>query len=207
MKKIKKSLFLLGDSISIHYRPFLLKSLNPQWEVNGKDGLIEAMEDLDFPRGANGGDSDMILDYLRETLPFPGTELILCNCGLHDIKRYPDKQGCQVSSSLYERNLEEILSLCRKTDTKFVWITITEFDETIHNQRQTSFKRLKKDLYLYNKIALEVMERNNVDIIDLSGYTRSLGLLEKYIDSVHFSLEIRKLQGEFLAEQFQKLVD
>ncbi len=80
-------LFVLGDSISIQYGPFLAKNLHNVARYDCKSGLPMALKDLDDPQGANGGDSGMVLAYLRERMESGGfsPDVLLLNCGLHDI--------------------------------------------------------------------------------------------------------------------------
>ena len=60
------NILLIGDSIRLDY-DIDLKSLLPNnIVIHGKPGKEEAYENLDIPRGGNGGDSGMVLAYLRE---------------------------------------------------------------------------------------------------------------------------------------------
>ena len=57
---------LIGDSISLDYGTCLPAFLNKEIIVYDKPGKEEAYKDLDTPLGGNGGDSSMVLQYLRE---------------------------------------------------------------------------------------------------------------------------------------------
>ncbi|MEM7108775.1 MAG: hypothetical protein AAF519_11155, partial [Bacteroidota bacterium] len=61
-------IFVIGDSISIHYGPYLAQYLGTDFQYARKGDNGEAFKNLDIPVGANGGDSRMVLDYLRELL-------------------------------------------------------------------------------------------------------------------------------------------
>ena len=63
----KKKVFVIGDSISIQYGPYLKKFIEGKYLYDRKRDNGEAMQDLNKPVGANGGDSRMVVDYL-ETL-------------------------------------------------------------------------------------------------------------------------------------------
>ena len=85
-----KKLFVLADSISMHYGPFLEQYIKGTFEYDRK-GKNHEFENLDIASRVNGGDSSNCLDYLEL---FPNTEfdVLLLNCGLHDIKRaIPEK--------------------------------------------------------------------------------------------------------------------
>ncbi len=207
MKQEKKSFFLLGDSISIHYRPFLIHHLGSSWTIFGKDGTARDLEDLDFPRGANGGDSAMVLEYLKNELPFSQTKTLLLNCGLHDIKRYESQSGYQVTTDEYKKNLTAITKLCKDSGMTLIWITTTGFDEIRHNTLQKEFKRHEADGELFNSIALDVMHQAELPVIDLRRFTASLEGDEIFDDHIHFSLPVRRRQGEFLSLEVRKILD
>ena len=99
-----KTVHVVGDSISIQYGPYLEKYLGRHGRYSRKEDKIGNME---LPEGANGGDSAMVLDYLRlcaaEELHW---DLLVINCGLHDIKRY--NETCQINVADYEHNLRQI---------------------------------------------------------------------------------------------------
>lgn len=61
-----RQLFILGDSISIHYGPYLEQMVKKHFIYARKEGLNEALKNLDYPTGANGGDSSMVRAYLQE---------------------------------------------------------------------------------------------------------------------------------------------
>lgn len=57
----KRNLFVIGDSVSIHYGPYLKKMIEYKFNYDRKRGIEQALEDLDTPIGANAGDSKMVL--------------------------------------------------------------------------------------------------------------------------------------------------
>ena len=117
--------FLIGDSISMHYWPFLVDCVSPIWTPKRKEGGEASTVDLDIPQGANGGDSGMVLRYLESgTIDFR-PDLMLVNCGLHDIKRYPGEEGCRVDPEAYEQNLHGIAAFCDVGGIPLIWIRST----------------------------------------------------------------------------------
>ena len=107
-------LFLLGDSIMIQYTPMLSTLLSLTWVVDGKKdsaGAPPASHDLNVPTGSNGGDSAMVLAYLQarhKRSPIQA-DVLLLNCGLHDIKTDPATGRRQVDLPQYRKNLEKIM--------------------------------------------------------------------------------------------------
>ncbi|MCB0124945.1 MAG: SGNH/GDSL hydrolase family protein, partial [Caldilineaceae bacterium] len=103
-------LFIVGDSISIQYGPYLAAALHGVMDYSRKEGEKEALLNLDQPQGANGGDSSMVLAYLQAKAAAGGidADLLLLNCGLHDIKTNPATGAKQVPIDQYAQNLQQI---------------------------------------------------------------------------------------------------
>jgi hypothetical protein len=100
-----KKLFVVGDSISIQYGPYLKKMVEHRFLYDRKRGEQEALADLDNPVGANGGDSRMVLDYLeQERTRGMSCDVLLVNCGLHDIKTDPLSGEMQVPLYAYREH-------------------------------------------------------------------------------------------------------
>lgn len=189
-----KKIYVIGDSISIHYGSYLKQYLR---------GCIfySRKEDKDDPElGANGGDSSSVLRFLTQKLKTGGldADLILFNCGLHDIKTDPTTGKKQVPPRQYRKNLEGILSIVKKLRLSPIWVRTTPCDEKIHNRRCKSFYRFSADVKKYNRIADKIMLKNNVPVIDLYTFTLNLGK-DLYCDHVHFHKHIREKQASFIA--------
>jgi len=189
-----KKLFVLGDSISIYYGPFLEKYVKGVFEYDRK-GKNQECKDLNIASQTNGGDSSNCLEYL-ELLPNLEYDVLLLNCGLHDIKTHPE--GIQITAGEYEKNLKEIIKLVKSRGKKIVWVSSTPVDDEQHNSVCTVFFRYNKDLVLYNEIAEDVMKRENVPVIDLYSFTNSLDE-PLFIDHVHYFEPVRKLHAAFIA--------
>lgn len=196
-------LFVLGDSISIQYGPFLSRNLRETARYECKSGMAMALKDLDDPQGANGGDSSMVLAYLRERLALGNfsPDILLVNCGLHDIKSDPITKERQVSLDQYRVNLREIFQLFQGTPTRTVWVRTTHSVDEIHNgPANPGFLRFSKDGTDYNEAADAIVQEMNVPFIDLAGFTRSLGeSQELFCDHVHFHEAICQQQAAFIA--------
>lgn len=84
-----QSIFIIGDSISIGYSPYLQKYLKEKFYFLQKKGIKESLWNHDTLMGANGGDSSLVLKYLNNNhihQEIPKVDYFLFNCGLHDIK-------------------------------------------------------------------------------------------------------------------------
>lgn len=198
-------IYVVGDSISIQYGPHLEGYLKGVMAYSRKEGAEEALLNLDKPQGANGGDSSMVLAYLKERRRTGGidADLLLVNCGLHDIKTDPATGAKQVPLDQYERNLRAILETVEPMRPRFVWIRTTPCDEAVHNNRPgLGFHRFAADCAAYNAAADRIMRAAGVPSIDLHTFTRNLGP-DLYCDHVHFHDAVREKQAAFIAGWLQ----
>lgn len=193
-----KRLFLLGDSISIHYGPFLRNYLEGLCTIRGKEGEREALNNLDIPVGGNGGDSRMVLEYLLRRPSAMDCDIFLFNCGLHDIKGDLQTGLLQVPIEQYQANLETICGLLERHPLGAAFILSTPVDDFLHAKRNRSFGRKNADLVRYNAAADKIMEAHRVPCIDLYRFTQSLGN-GVFQDHVHFIPEVRRLQAAYIA--------
>lgn len=193
-------LFVIGDSISMQYGPHLEKYVQGVWHYDRKQDDGQAAKNLDVPVGANGGDSRMVLEYLRLKLKDKSfrPDVLLLNCGLHDIKRHPNTNAIQVTLDNYRRNLETIVQLLQARGIALVWMRTTPVEDERHNSRSQAFKRYARDLDEYNRLADEVMARHKIPVIDLYAFTKALGS-EHFIDHVHYDEAARALQAAHIA--------
>jgi len=169
-------------------------------EYSRKEGEDEALLDLDHPQGANGGDSSMVLAFLTETARGGGidADLLLLNCGLHDIKTDPATGTKQVPIGQYEDNLRAIVPTVADMRPELVWIRTTPCDEAVHNRGDMAFHRFSGDREAYNQVADGIMAEAGVPVIDLHTFTCNLGE-DLYCDHVHFHEAVRRQQGAFIA--------
>ena len=118
-KTSQRSVFVIGDGISIDYEPYLKELLAGIMNFDRKGGIEEARKNLDNPIGANGGDSSMVLSYLldqnRSGVKY---DILMINCGLHDIKTDPVTNEKQVDIVSYRKNLTDIITLAKKWQMK-----------------------------------------------------------------------------------------
>lgn len=194
------SVFVIGDSISIQYGPYLAQYLQGFWEYDRKRDDGQSSANLDNPAGANGGDSGMVLDYVKIRLQDPNfnPDVLVLNCGLHDIKTPVGTTQKQVSLESYKSNLVEIFDLVTSRGIKLVWVRTTPVDDEQHNSRQRSFHRFAADLDAYNEAADAIFRSREVPIIDLYQFTKNLGD-DIFIDHVHYGEDVRAKQAAFIA--------
>jgi lysophospholipase L1-like esterase len=197
-------LFILGDSISLHYGPALTRLLAAGWEVTRKsddEGGAVAAANLDLAQGANGGDSARVLAYLRQRRRNGGlpAEALLLNCGLHDLKVDPTIGQRQVPLADYETNLRLILTEVAALGPRLLWVRTTPVIDDVHNRHGLTFHRHAADVTAYNAAADRIMRAAGVPVIDLHGFTVSLGP-NVYCDHVHYTETVREQQATYLAE-------
>lgn len=201
--KPRPTVFLMGDSISIHYGPYLIKYLEGTLDIDQKK--IETLQGKEFSR--NGGDSRRVLAYLTAKLQQPGfkPDYLLLNCGLHDVGHDSITQQLQVPPDEYRKNLRSIFTLIQKNKIRIVWVTTTPVVDSIHNSRTKHLSRYAADLEQYNGIAAEVCKQYKVSTIDLHDFTVTLGP-GAYLDNVHYKEDIRALQASYIAGALREIV-
>ncbi len=201
-------LLWLGDSIFVHYRPYLLRFLEGVAEIETRNGYREALENLDHPRGTNCGDSSMVLAFLQHVLAKPEfkARCLVINCGLHDIKTEPGSSRCQVSLAEYEENLMAILRLRREYGLSLVWIATTPVVDARHQKHCPEVHRHERDVLAYNAAAEKLMRADGVPVLDLHRFTSCLEG-ELYIDHVHYTEEVRALQAAFLSGHMERIFE
>ncbi len=192
--------YVLGDSISLHYGPYLQACLNGIMVYERKEDTDAALANLDVPQGANGGDSSMVLAFLQAKARCGGmdADVMLLNCGLHDIKTDPVTGAKQIPLPQYEQNLNAILDLSATLRPQLIWLRTTPCDEAVHNRPGMAFHRFAADCAAYNRAADTIMRARGVPVIDLYTFTSNLGD-DLYCDHVHFHEHIRQQQAAFIA--------
>ena len=195
MVMILPTLHIVGDSISIHYGPYLQTLLTGIMAYSRKTAPDGSLDDAG---AANGGDSSMVLAYLQSLRPEQPFDVLLLNCGLHDIKRDPVTNQPQVSTDHYAAHLRAILSEGERLAKRVLWVRTTPVFDERHNRLNTTFRRFEADVEAYNAIADHIMREHSVPLIDLHTFTRNLGS-GVYVDHVHFTNDVRTQQAAFIA--------
>lgn len=201
----KREILVIGDSISLGYGPELSNLLSASFEYSTKNTNSDA-GNLDFPTGPNAGDSRMVLNYLRTLQLDKGldADLIVLNCGLHDVKVKTGTACHNVSPMQYALNLDTIFSLIHELKQTVVWVNTTPVNDSVHNSKNLGFQRFKRDVELYNQIADSICLKHKVKVIDLYSFSSNFPV-EAYADHVHYRSPFANLQAGFLAENIFKL--
>lgn len=199
-------IFALGDSISIHYGPYLKAGLPENWGYDRKRGLHHALQDLDNPVGANGGDSRQVLEYLEEEYRM-GTryDVLLVNCGLHDIRRILDKPGIQVPLPEYAANIGKIADIGTEMSEVVIWIDTTPVIDEVHNSHSDKMHRFSADLTVYRNTAGWIMAEKGIPVIKLHEFTEPFGK-DAFIDHVHFIEPVREKQAEYIKNELLNII-
>ena len=192
-------IYVIGDSISINYGHWLETAL----AGTGVEYSRKLSSDDTLDGDANGGDSSKVLAYLNMravALPIEA-DVLLVNCGLHDIKADLSSGEHQVDIESYRRNLEGIASVVTETmGKKMVWIRTTPCDDAIHNRPGIPFRRTLADVVEYNRVADVCMAARGIPEIDLFTFTKNCGTpAEIYFDHIHFKEATCRAQGAFIA--------
>ena len=170
-----KKVVLIGDSIRLHYQPYVERALAGSAEVWGPAENCEM--------------SSKIRDRLHEWVVDREPDVVHLNCGLHDLRYNPGSTSRQATHEEYAQNLEYILTtLAAETRSRVIWATITPINEVRH--RSHRFRRYEADVAAYNTIANGVVNRFGVVVNDLYGTVNTAGadsLLKQ--DGVHFTDE------------------
>ena len=197
--------FLVGDSISIYYTPDLTDDLAGIANLSRK--MSATPESIEVQLGdpnVQGGDSRMVLTFLHDryrSIAFR-PQVVLVNCGLHDVKHDPKTGIIAVDLQEYEANLRAIEGLVRAHGARLVWINSTPVDDARHNSLSKAFFRYNSDVVRYNSAAQNLFDGLNVPVIDLYRFTAHLGNTH-YIDHIHYDAGTRALQAAYIAGYLQ----
>lgn len=197
----KPLLFVIGDSISLHYGPYLQKMLAGRYRYARKTGQERAVKARSATvRDPNGGDSSAVLAYIQAMLTDKKwrPDVLLLNCGLHDIKTTPATGDKQVPLATYRDNLRQIVSTLAAAKIRTIWVRTTPVDDKQHNTRSKNFHRFAADLASYNRAADTIMKDAGIVSIDLHSLTLSLGD-DLFCDHVHYRDPVRQNQAAFIA--------
>lgn len=178
---------VIGDSISIGTTP-RVKTL-----LEGK-AVVERI-------AVNGGDSANVLASVAEWCRTTPADVVVLNCGLHDLKLPRESGKHQQPLEAYERNLRAILEWARKASrARWIWATTTPVDDTRHDTRGVDFRRLQADVLRYNEVALGIVREAGLEVVDLHEATREHASALLGPDGVHFTQEGYDVLAKALAK-------
>jgi acyl-CoA thioesterase-1 len=169
--------FIVGDSISKGYTPFVEK------ELAGRARIVH--------HAGNGGDSNNVLSNLSGWLAELGGRpaVIHANAGLHDLRFWTEKNAYQVPLESYRQNLAILAKKLRAAASKAIWASTTPVLDGAPNMSR-EFPRKNADVRAYNAAAAEAMRAAGVPVNDLNALVEGLGPAKLINpDGVHFSDE------------------
>lgn len=208
----KARILLIGDSISVQYSPFLQSSLkqSASWVGFSEEAMQGALTDLDTPQDMNCGDSNRALQIITDMLEKADgkIDLIMANCGLHDIKTKAQDGSKQVTLEDYKANLQKMVAVSEQYNVPLIWMRTTLVNSSIHNSLCTGFQRFEQDVEDYNTAADSIMHDAGKTIIDLWQFSRMLGTDDElFCDHVHYETWARQFQGAYLGGYIQSYLD
>lgn len=206
----RPSVLVVGDSISNHWMESLPAALGSAASCTGGSDW----SGTDWSKGdGTGCDSTQALAYVVATLRDDSAtpDILLLNCGLHDIKRSVVDGRYQVGPERYRENLDAIVAHIRSVSTTLVWVSTTPVvtgpDGTTRTAPSTayanaSFERTNETVDWYNKIAASLMRQHDVPILPLHDFSAEafadIAQGGTY-DSVHFTPICRRQQAAYVA--------
>lgn len=183
----------------------MLKNKAMYYRKGDEKEIQVALHDPNNPFGANGGDSRQVIEYMKQMVEQKQIyDIVLINCGLHDIRTDRNTLKKQIEEQEYEKNINQIIKIGKKISSKVIWIMTTHVDDEIHNARENGYLRYNADVNRYNQIASDVIEQKNIECIDLYHFTKTLENKDMYRDHIHFKDEISKKQAYFIYQYIEK---
>jgi lysophospholipase L1-like esterase len=191
----KANVLIIGDSISNGYTPFVRKALTEKANIVHNPG--------------NAANTGYGLQNIEAWLGNKKWDIIVFNWGLHDLcYRNPESkvQGNRdkvhgkitYTPGEYGKNLEKLVQRLKGTGAKLLFATTTYVPEG-------EAGRFVKDAEIYNNVALNIMKKNNIEVIHL--YKISKKIHKKYPlaeGDVHYKPEGYELLAKPIIEILKK---
>lgn len=193
-----------GANVSLPFVATLGDSIQGGYNVSLRNHLRGIANVIGGPTGFNRENDwetiikTAVLNKEREQqMPF---SVIQFNWGLHALKYIQTdgtlatpQTGTQcVSPEKYGAELEKLVLTLKKTKAKLVFATTTPLKATVP-------WGIPEDVEKYNKIALEVMRKQEISVNDLFSFAKSLAS-DAQTDGCHFTLENSKRIAEEIAK-------
>ena len=215
------NVLIIGDSISLHYTPFVVADLEGKANVfhsGGKWGCNAASTTISLKTVKPSGKHAVELwlnfqanthfcgkkakgapkprDYDLSTMDLTW-DVVVANWGLWDVSRYggPDSKTA-TSLEQYRENMETLFRCMAATEARLIWVSTTPVPPTnLRNRRD-------EDVVAFNAVAATVAKKHEAEICDLYSLVKPKITPEwtKKNDpnEVHFSKE---LGSPFLGKQ------
>ena len=185
----QKKVLLIGDSISIGYRPFVKEYLADKFDVT-------------YPND-NCRNTQFVLTSLRTwSNMFEDTStvaLVGFNCGHWDIAHWNGDEQSLTSEEEYAHNIQRIIYRLREffPQAKIVFFTTTPAN--MNWSKKLINPRTNEEIEKYNQLASDIAKQENVIVEDLYQLAKDFGK-DCYQDYVHFIDEYSQKLGKCVAE-------
>lgn len=194
---------VIGDSISMNYHEAAKKALEGVANYHRNEGNS-------FSSVHGAANAELWLgDYQEEGFHW---DVIQFNHGLHDLKQIYDKAtdtfgDYSVSLDLYKESLEREIAILKKTGATLIWASTTP----VQQDMKTQYARRKGAAEVFNKAALEVMERHpEILVNDLHGVVQGSPVFDDWrtkMDVHFYKPEEQRLLGEAVANAVRKALE
>lgn len=197
------NVLLLGDSISIGYTPFVREMLKLRANV------FRPMQDNGKPENCAGTTNGV--EHIDRWLRGRKWTVIHFNFGLHDLKHVdpvtrensnnPDHPQ-QADPKIYRKNMEIIVEKLKATGAKLIFATTTPYPDKVNGPL-----RLPGMPEKYNRIAVKIMNRNQIGINDLYAFMLPRMKELQLPENVHFTEEGSRALAEKVTERIKEALD
>lgn len=194
----QKKILIIGDSISIGYTPFVQEALKDKAIVKHNPG--------------NAQHTGTGLLKLDEWLGEEAWDIILFNWGLWDLcYRHPDAKiygnRDKINGTItflpdeYAANLDKLVKQLKQTHAKLIFVTTTYIPPG-------EAGRIQGDENRYNKLALEVINKNEILVNDIHNYSKKVHKRYKSAeDDVHYTKAGYSLLAKKILKTLKKQLD
>lgn len=192
------NIILLGDSVSLGYTKYVKEKL---------EGKVNFFRPLNAKGGyVNCAGTTNTIKHIDDWLTLaPRWDLIHFNFGLHDLKHVDPVTGKnsnkpedpqQADLKAYKKNLTEIVKKLKATNAKLIFATTTSYPDKPAGPLRRSDQPEK-----YNKVALKIMKKYEVEVNDLHGLTLSRLAELQPPSNVHFTKEGSEVLGKQVVDK------
>lgn len=190
-------IYLSGDSISLCYWPYLEAELFDRADLYYQ---LELKKDHPNIKLQNNGRANLAYGVLLNAYAFKEfhPDYWLVNFGLHMIRDF------HRNPAAYGNWLEKFALLAKEKKAELIFVNTTPY--------QQSFRpRQNETIIQFNRVMKEVAEKYGLAVIDLHALTldavKRLGDKRCYMDGVHFTEEVRKIQAAHIGKQVKDILN
>ncbi|WP_346762193.1 SGNH/GDSL hydrolase family protein [Agaribacillus aureus] len=201
-KKPVPNVLLLGDSISMGYTKFVQELLQGKANVQRP---LNAKGNFENCQGTTHG-----LKHIDRWLGDTKWDVIHFNFGLHDLKHVDPVTGKnskkpedpqQADLKAYKKNLTKIVKKLKATNAKLIFATTTPFPDKPGGPLRRADQPEK-----YNKVALKIMQKNDIMINNLYSFTLPRLAELQPPKNVHFTKEGSKALAKRVVEKILEVI-